>query len=83
VAIQIVNKPDSIHVGDTVFIHVRALNRSGDSIPGAPITLDVENPDTIGVDTARQAVIGRAVGAGRVVAKSGNLPSDPFTILVK
>lgn len=59
------------------------LNRGGDSIVGAPVVLDTQNPDTIGIDTARQAVIGRSVGPGRVLASSGDLHSDLFTILVK
>jgi len=28
-------------------------------------------------------VIGKIVGTGRIVARSGNFPSAPFTILVK
>jgi hypothetical protein len=83
VAIQIIGKPDSIHVGDTVVLNVRVLNRSGDSIPGAPTALISLNPDTLGIDSARQAVVGKIVGTGRLVARSGGFPSAPFTILVK
>jgi hypothetical protein len=62
---------------------VLVLNRSGDSIPGAPVALVPLNPDTMGIDSARQAVIGLVIGTGRVLARSGELRSDPFTILVK
>jgi hypothetical protein len=72
-----------MHVGDTVAIHVRALNRSGDSILGAPIFLASLNPDTLGVDTAKTAVIGRLKGVGRFVAKSGTLPSPIFPITIR
>lgn len=84
VAVQVVAPPDSIHVGDTVTIEVHVLNRSGDSIPGAPIALFALTPDTaVGIDSARQAVVGLKVGSGSVVAKTGSLPSQPFLILVK
>ena len=59
------------------------LNRSGDSIPGASVILISLTPDTLGIDSARLAVIGKAVGPGRVIARTADLPSDPFTILVK
>jgi hypothetical protein len=58
------------------------LNRSGDSIPGAPILLTSLNPDTLGIDTTRQSVIGIIAGLGRVVASSGNLRSEPFRIVI-
>ena len=83
VAVQVVAPPDSMLVGDTVHIDVHVLNRSGDSIPGAPIVLLSLNPDTIGVDSARQAVVGLAAGPGQVIAKTGSLPSQPFRIVVK
>ena len=83
VAVQVVAPPDSILVGDTIPIDVRVLNRSGDSIPGAPVALVSLNPDTIGVDSARLAVVGLAKGPGQVIAKTGSLPSQPFRIIVK
>jgi hypothetical protein len=83
VAVQVVAPPDSLLIGDTVPIEVHVLNRSGDSIPGAPIALVSLNPDTIGIDSARQAVVGIAAGPGQVIAKTGSLPSQPFRIVVK
>ena len=83
VAIEFVAPPDTIVVGDTVPLHILALNRSGDSIVGAPLTLFSLDTDTIAVDSARLAVIGLLAGHGRVVARSGNLPSFPLTIVVK
>lgn len=70
-------------MGDTVVIRVRVLNRSGDSIIGAPVELVSLNPDTLGVDNARTAVIGKIKGSGRAIARSGDLPSAPFAIPVK
>jgi hypothetical protein len=81
VAIEFVAAPDTIGVGDTVFVAVRVLNRDGDSIPGAPVGL-TSLDTTLGIDTARQAVIGCYPGPGRVVASSGNLLSDPLRIIV-
>ena len=83
VAVQVVAPPDTILVGDTIPIDVRVLNRSGDSIPGAPVALVSLNPDTIGIDTASLAVVGIAAGPGQVIAKAGSLPSQPFRIIVK
>ena len=65
-------------------IHVRVLNRSGDSIPDYPVVLVSLSPDTIGIDSARVAVVGLlAPGSGRVIAKAGSLPSELFRIIVK
>jgi hypothetical protein len=75
--------PDSVLVGDTVVIRVRVLNREGDSIIGAPVELVSLTPDTLGVDNAKTAVIGRMPGPGRAIARSGDLPSAPFAIPVK
>lgn len=76
--------PDSIAVNDTVVIQARAINRNGDSIPGASLTLVSLDPDTMGVDSARFAVIGIvAGGTGRAIVKVGNLASNPFLIPIK
>ena len=82
-AIQVDPLPDSIVVGDTVPVHARALNRSGDSIPGAPIELISLNPDTLGVDPAQPAIIGVTIGTGRFVARTGNIPSIVLLIPVR
>ena len=82
-AIDVIGLPDSIHVGDTVVLHIRVLNRSGDSIANAPVELVSLTPDTLGVDNSRQAVVGKAIGPGRAIARSGDLPSEPFTVPVK
>jgi hypothetical protein len=83
VAVEFVAPPDTIAVADTVPLHIRALNRTGDSIVGASIVLVSLTPDTIGVDSARLAVIGLLAGRGRVVARAGSLPSNALTIVVK
>lgn len=79
---QFVQPPDSMHVGDTLVLHVRVLNRAGDSIPGAPVSLF--SLDTlVAVDSARFAVVAKRVGIGHVVARNGSLPSDPLPIPIK
>lgn len=69
-------------MGDTVFIPIRVLDRSGNSVPGAPVSLTSLNPDTLGIDTTTQSVIGLMAGPGRIVASSGALRSEPFLITV-
>jgi hypothetical protein len=75
--------PDTIAAGDTLVIHVRVLNRSGDSIPNAAVTLVSLTPDTLGVDNSRTAIVGIIPGHGRAIAVSGSLPSEPFAVVVK
>jgi hypothetical protein len=71
-----------MHVGDTVVLKVRVLNRVGDSIPGAPVSLF--SLDTLlTVDSARMAVVAHFLGTGMVVARSGSLPSNPLPIPIK
>lgn len=83
VAIEFVGVPDTVAVDSTVFVPVRVLNRSGDSIPGAPIRLTSLDTLTLGVDSASQSVIGLVAGPARIVASSGSLQSSPFRITVK
>ena len=82
-AIVIVSPPDSLPINDTIIIHARALNRSGDTIAGAPLTLVSLNPDTMSVDTARFAVVGLLKGTGRAIVTSGSLRSNPFLIPIQ
>lgn len=83
VAIEVVAPPDSLHVNDTIAIHVRVLNRNGDSIPSAPVRLVSLTPDTLGIDSSRTAIVGIHVGPGKFVAFSGSLPSVPIAVIVK
>jgi hypothetical protein len=83
VAIEFVGAPDTVAVDSTVFIPVRVLNRAGDSIPGAPVSLISLNPDTLGIDSTGRSVIGLLPGPARIVAASGSLQSSPFRITVK
>ncbi len=69
-------------VGDTTPIEVRALNRSGDSIPGAPITLTNRNPALIAIPPGALSVVGLAPGVDSLVAQAGSLFSDPFRVVV-
>jgi hypothetical protein len=82
IAIEFVAPPASIAVADTVVLHIRVLSRSGDTIPGAPIGLLSLVDSVLTVDSALRAVIGVQAGAGRIVASSGNIISDPLAITV-
>jgi hypothetical protein len=62
---------------------VRALNRAGDSIPGAPITLITLTPDTLGVVPQQHTVFGIAAGPGRIVARTGDLVTQPLRVVVR
>lgn len=88
VSIEFVQPPESVLVGDTVALTIRALDRSGDSLPNAAIVLTSLSPDTLGVDSARLAVIGLFADSvtkhtvGLVIASTGNLRSQPLAITV-
>ncbi len=82
VAVRVIAPPDSIAVGDTIPLTVEALNRSGDVIPGAPVILATLTPDTLGIDSARLAVIGLMPGPGDALAGVGSLRTAPFRIVV-
>ncbi len=79
-AIVILAPPESLAVGQSIVIHARALNRSGDTIAGAPLKLVSLDPDTMGVDTASFSVVGILAGTGRAIVTSGGLQSNPFLI---
>ncbi len=89
VAIEFVNPPvcGCIQAGQTDTLHVRALDRSGDSV-GAAIRLLSLNPDTLSVDSVNLTVTGvldttrTYPVTGRVVATAGNLQSLPLSITV-
>ena len=84
VAIEVVSPPDSLDIGDTALVHVRVLNRAGDSIPNAPVFLTPIHGDSLlTVDTTRVAIVGKATGIDSVVVTSGSLPSAPFRVVVR
>jgi hypothetical protein len=83
VALEFVAPPDTVLVGETAFVAVRVLNRAGDSIPGADVSLLALNPDTLDVVPDTTLVVGVAPGPGRIVAASAGLRSEPFRIIVK
>ena len=83
VALEVVAPPDTILVNQHITIHVRVLNRSGDSIVGAPVRLVSLTPDTVGVDSTQVAIVGINAGPGKYVAFSGSLPSVPIAVIVK
>ena len=70
-------------MGDTLRLHVRVLDRGGDTIPDAAVSLAVVDTAYLTLDSAAFAVIGRATTtAARVVALAGSLRSDPLSIKV-
>ena len=67
-------------------LHIRALDRSGDSV-GATIYLIAVNPDTLSTDSTLLTISGVATNAtknahGRVIARAGTLRSEPLSIKV-
>lgn len=75
--------PVQVEEFDTVVIGVRVRDQSGDTIPGAPIHLVSLTDTTVGVDsTLHYGLVGLAAGAGRVIAISGSLQSDPLAVTV-
>ena len=84
VAIEFVTQPNPfVEVHDTLPLAVRVLDRGGDSIPGALISLVIIDTAFLRLDSAQNAVIGRDTAASaRVVAISGSLRSDPLTLRV-
>jgi hypothetical protein len=84
VAIEFVTQASPfVEVNDTLPLVVRVLDRAGDSIPGAPVSLLVLDTAALGLDSAHQAVFGRAPAtSARVVAVSGSLRSDPLSLRV-
>jgi len=72
-----------VDLGDTLPLTVRVLDRAGDSVPGAVVTLTVLDTAYLLLDSARLAVVGKALAASaRVVAASSGLRSDPLAIRV-
>lgn len=72
-----------VEVGDTLRLQVRVLNRGGDTVPGAAVSLAVVDTAYLTLDSADLAVIGRdTTAAAHVVALSGALRSDPLSIRV-
>lgn len=70
-------------MNDTLVLAVRVLDRAGDSLPDAPISLVVIDTAYLTLDSARQAVIGRdTTTSAKVVAVSGSLRSDPLVLRV-
>jgi len=70
-------------VNDTLLLTVRVLDRAGDSVPGAPVSLVVVDTAYLRLDSAHNAVIGRAPAtSAKVVAVSGSLRSDPLSLRV-
>jgi len=72
-----------VEVNDTLRLVVRILDRAGDSVPGAPVSLVVIDTASLGLDSAHNAVFGRAPAtSAKVVAVSGSLRSDPLSLRV-
>ena len=94
VAIEFVQPPASITVGQTDTLHIRVLDRSGDSLPGAPIVVMSLDTHFLRVDSlpGQPPAIGWTVTglttdsahsiAARVVATTGKLQSIPLVITV-
>ena len=84
VALEVV-LPDSgrIILGDTLHPLARALNGRGDSV-AAPIFWSALDTAIIAVlDSGTGATLGKAVGTGRLQARTGALRSNPQSVIVR
>jgi hypothetical protein len=83
VALEIV-LPDSgrMRVGDTLLPGARALNGRGDSVAAAIFWSSLDTAVIVVVDTETGKTYGKAVGTGRLQARTGNLRSNPQNVVV-
>ncbi len=73
--------PAAVEVGETLQLHSRALDASGEVVPNAVITWTTGDT-TIALDGAAGLVTGAFAGPARVQASEGTLRSQPVTIAV-
>jgi hypothetical protein len=66
--------------GDTLFAAAKALNGRGDSVGATIVWSDLDT--IVHVDPVAGAVTARIVGTGLIQARTGNLRSNPQTVVV-
>ena len=76
--------PDSgvVVIGDTLRPRARALDGNGDSV-AATVRWATLDTAVLAVDSVTGAATGKAVGTGRLLARTGNLLSNPLTVVVQ
>jgi hypothetical protein len=82
IAIDVV-LPDSIRVADTLLPSARALNGRGDSVAAEIFWSSLDTAIIAVLDSATGETLGRAVGTGRVQARTGALRSNPQSVIVR
>ena len=84
VALEIV-LPDSgrIAVGDTLRPSARALNGRGDSVAAEIFWSSLDTAIIAVLDSATGKTLGKAVGTGRLQARTGPLRSNPQSVIVR
>ncbi len=73
----------TLHLGDSVTLHARALNQQGDSVAADVIRWFTADTAAVTVDSIRGVVTARlATGSARIQAAVGSLRSNPITLLL-
>jgi hypothetical protein len=72
----------NVELGDTLVPSARALNGRGDSVAATIYWTNLDTALVMLLDSTTGATIGKAVGAGRIQARVGNLRSNPLSITV-
>lgn len=77
--------PDSgaVEIGDTLLPRARALNGRGDSVAATIVWGALDTALVAVVDSTTGATRGKALGAGRIQARTGTLRSNPLTVRVQ
>ena len=77
--------PDSgvITVGDTLHPSARALNGRGDSVAAVIFWSSLDTAIIAVIDSSDGRTLGKAVGTGRLQARTGALRSNPQSVIVR
>jgi len=67
---------------DTIRPSSRALDGRGDSVAATVYWTSLDSAHVTVLDSTTGATLGKAVGAGQIQARVGNLPSNPIAITV-
>jgi hypothetical protein len=82
VALELV-VPDSMAVGDTMVPQARALNGRGDAVTAEILWASLDTAVIVVNDSTTGETFAKAVGTGRLQARTGALRSNPQSIAVR
>ncbi|HEY6853024.1 MAG TPA: hypothetical protein VI139_02155 [Gemmatimonadales bacterium] len=72
----------NVELADTIFPSSRALDGRGDSVAAIIYWKSLDTAHVTVLDSTTGATLGKAVGAGQIQARVGNLRSNPVAITV-